>query len=305
VNQVCTVPGRYGTIAYWANDYVIGRIVSTYGEWYEREVDIFRLYCGRNDTCVDVGANIGTHTLALANIVGPKGRVVSIEPQRPMFMLMCANAVMNGYLQVEPFRAVAGKACHRMNYAVVRYDEGNSFGGYDTRLQAAMAPGHVNEALETVTIDYLSCYKAKLIKIDVEGSECNVIWGAEKTLKLARPVLYVENDRVENSKELIIALRALDYKLYWHLPASFNPDNFAGSKEILHEVGMVYTRGQYWVNGLAVNLLCLPDGKELPLPPDVLEVGNDDEHPCLPKDRQRLVPNLKELIDANDVARVE
>ena len=303
MNQVCAVPGRYGTIAYWENDCVIGRAVATYGEWFESEVDVFRLYCGLGDTVVDVGANIGTHTMALASLVGPRGRVVSIEPQRPMFMLMCANAIGNGYLQVEPFRAVAGKACHRMNYATVRYDEVSSFGGYDTNLMAAMAPGQVSEALETVSIDYLSCYKAKLIKIDVEGSECNVIWGAEKTLKLARPVLYVENDRVENSRELIELLRMFDYKLYWHFPASYNPNNIAGSKEIIHRVGIVYARGQYWLNGIGVSLLCLPNGKQLPLPPDVIEVASDDEHPALPQYRQRLVPYLEEFEDATTDAR--
>ncbi len=41
-----------------------------------------------------------------------------------------------------------------------------------------------------------------------------------------RPILYVENDRLQNSDALIRFIASLGYKLYWHRPTLFNSNNF-------------------------------------------------------------------------------
>ena len=74
----------------------------------------------------------------------------------------------------------------------------------------------------------------KLLKVDVEGMESEVIRGAKKLIARHRPVLYVENDRAEKSKELIELIKSLDYRLFWHLPQLFNPNNYAGDKEDIY-----------------------------------------------------------------------
>jgi FkbM family methyltransferase len=298
-------PGRYGTIAYWDNDVVLGAAVKAYGEWFEREVDVFRLYCTEGDTVADVGANIGTHSMALARLVGPQGRVIAVEPQRPMFMLLCANAVHNGYLQIEPHRVVAGPHCVSAAFARADYSLPGSFGSYNAAMMASMAVGSAKrEVMNVVTLDYLGCHKAKLIKIDVEGMEADVIGGAKDSIAASHPVLYVENDRIANSPNLIRTLRSLDYKLYWHIPLFFNEQNYAGNQEQLkvHELGMTYSGDQHWVNGASINLLCLPKSKQLPLPADVIEVGSETEHPCLPQHWDRLLGHLWPGRLSNDTA---
>ncbi|MBO2969087.1 FkbM family methyltransferase [Burkholderia pseudomallei] len=54
----------------------------------------------------------------------------------------------------------------------------------------------------------------RLLKIDVEGFELQVLQGAQKTLAKHRPVLYVENDRVELSSVLIEFLWGQGYRLW-------------------------------------------------------------------------------------------
>ncbi len=64
-----------------------------------------------------------------------------------------------------------------------------------------------------------------MMKIDVEGFNCLCSRAAE-ILSNSRPVLYVENDRVEKSAALIEWLQSQNYRLWWHIPLLFNPNNF-------------------------------------------------------------------------------
>jgi hypothetical protein len=95
-------------------------------------------------------------------------------------------------------------------------------------------------------IDSLNLNRCRLIKVDVEGMECEVLEGARNTITRLRPVLYVENDRTEHSRRLITMIQSFGYKLWWHLPRMFNPDNFRGNKENL------------FGNIVSVNMLCSP-----------------------------------------------
>src|SRR5215831_491659 len=184
--KVKTVAGRYGQISYCDSDPVLGEALATYGEYFEGEVNIFRQYCREGDTVVDAGANVGAHTQALASIVGPKGRVIAIEPQRPMFMLLCANMIMNDYLQVEPHWAAVGAENRRREYGRLDYDVPGGYMGYQVDLLAACAMGLPNrEFIETVTLDYLQCHKATFMKVDVECQEVNTIKGAAISIEKA------------------------------------------------------------------------------------------------------------------------
>ena len=49
------------------------------------------------DTVVDVGANAGVFTLATARIVGPKGRVIAIEPNPEVLGRLAANVKGNDF----------------------------------------------------------------------------------------------------------------------------------------------------------------------------------------------------------------
>ena len=81
-----------------------------------------------------------------------------------------------------------------------------------------------------------------------------------------RPPLYVENDRLDRSEALIRHLLGLDYRLYWHLPPLYNPQNFFGDGENLYP------------NIVSVNMLALP--KEIGQSVHGLpEVRDPAEHP--------------------------
>ncbi len=66
--------------------------------------------------------------------------------------------------------------------------------------------------------------------------EIGVIRGAKELIKKFKPIIYVENDRQQHSKNLIELLWSLDYKMYWHLPRLYNENNYLKIKKIFLEI---------------------------------------------------------------------
>lgn len=218
-------PCRYGTMLYNVHDRYVGRSLELYGEYSEGEADLFRQALGPGEFAVEVGANVGAHTLVLAQAVGPRGRVLAFEPQRVVFQALCANLALNSVTNVDCRQAAVGAAPGELLVPPLDYTRENNFGGLSLA-------GHVSgEPVPVVTLDELSLRRCDLLKVDVEGMEREVLAGAEATVRRLRPLLYVENDRPEKAEALIRAIDALGYRIYWHVVPLFNPDNFAGNPE--------------------------------------------------------------------------
>lgn len=61
---------RYGPLLYWITDTYIGQSLDMYGEFSEGETALLRQIIRPGATVVEVGANIGAHTVCLAKAVG-------------------------------------------------------------------------------------------------------------------------------------------------------------------------------------------------------------------------------------------
>jgi len=84
---------RYGLMLYNAEDGCAGRGFAKYGEYSEAEVEIFRQYRGNGRLALDIGANIGAHSLAMARIFD---RVHSFEANSTLAAVIAANMALNG-----------------------------------------------------------------------------------------------------------------------------------------------------------------------------------------------------------------
>ncbi|MHB1590858.1 MAG: FkbM family methyltransferase [Sulfuricella sp.] len=229
---------RHGLMLFNRHDRYVGRALDLYGEFSEGEVALFQRLLSPGDIALDVGANLGAHTVPMARLVGRRGRIYAFEPQRMMFQTLCANLALNDLINVEARQAGLGAEAGVARVADLSPWLMENFGG------VSLGEGPTEVPVETV--DSLGLERCRLIKIDVEGMEREVLLGARGTLARLRPFLYVECDRREKSADLIGLLMEMGYRLWWHLPPLYNPENFAGNKENVFD-GLV-----------SGNLLCAP-----------------------------------------------
>ncbi|MFA5344712.1 MAG: FkbM family methyltransferase [Candidatus Omnitrophota bacterium] len=246
---------RYGPMLFLANDRYIGGALDKYGEFSEGEVHLFRQLVQPNWTVMDVGANHGTHTVALAQIVGAFGRVYAFEPQRVLFQLVCANLALNSLGNVYAYCGGVGRELGFLNVPQVDYTRPNNFGALEMG-------GIGGDSVPLVTIDSLTLPQLHFAKIDAEGMEGDVIIGATETIARYRPLLYMENDREDKSPALIQQMWDLDYELYYHIPFYYNRYNFYGVAENIYG------------GTISVNMLCVPNDKPITVPNECHPIKN-------------------------------
>lgn len=236
-NRVATC--RYGTMIYNRNDIYVGRSLEKYGEFSEGEGDLFRQVVKPGQVVVEVGANIGAHTVLLAILAGPKGRVHAFEPQRLVFQMLAGNMAINNLNNVFCYQKAVGNAPGSVLVPVLDCERENNWGGL------GLGDWKRGEPVEVITLDGLNLHACDFLKIDVEGMELEVLQGATGLIERYRPVIYAENDRKVKSGELIRFLDSLGYDLYWHKPPLFRADNFRGNQENI------------FGNTVSINMLCV------------------------------------------------
>jgi FkbM family methyltransferase len=213
---------RHGPQLYFDNDVYFGPLLETFGEYVPGEVALFRQLLRPGDVVVDAGANIGCFSVVFGRLVGPTGRVLAFEPQQPIYYALCGTLALNELWQVAAFHCALGATVGTIKLPPIRYDLPFSFG-------SASVGSDVGSDVPIVTLDHLNLDRLRLLKIDVEGHETEVLEGARETIARTRPFLSVENDRIENSDRLIEKMLGMGYRLYLHTPLLYERDNWRGS----------------------------------------------------------------------------
>jgi len=251
---------RFGPMFTLQGDTVIGRSLRLYGEFAGDEVDSILALTRPGDHVLDLGANIGFHTLALARTVGPGGRVTAIEPQRYCFQLLCANVTLNQLPQVHCLRAAVGD--EPGTCAVPLHDPTSRHNAGATEVSHDAGPQ--TDSVPLITLDSLDLPRCDLIKVDTEGFEDRVMAGALATLARCRPVLYVEVHDREKLQRLVGQLKPLGYSLTLHHTRFYRATNPQG------EGAQIFTPT---AGGSA--LIALPQGRTLPegLPGELRPIG--------------------------------
>lgn len=190
-------------------------------EWSTRNALRERVRPGA--TVLDIGANIGAHTLDLARSVGESGCVHAFEPTDYAVEKLKRNLALNPELErrVRVHQTLLAASADAPMQREIYSSWPLSSGG-------AVHPKHRGR-LETTNharVDTLDAFAEReglsgvdLIKIDVDGHECPVLLGGSKLLARHRPVIvmevspYVHAEEGNSFPELISLLRDTGYSL--------------------------------------------------------------------------------------------
>lgn len=213
---------RFGRMFTLQGDTVIGRSLRIYGEFAGDEVDSILALARPGDHVLDLGANIGFHTLALARTIGPKGRVTAVEPQRYCFQLLCANVTLNQLPHVHCLRAAVGDIPGTCAVPLHQPTARHNAGATEVSLEAR--PGPTDE-VPLITVDSLELARCDLIKVDTEGFEDRVVRGARVTIAAFRPALYIEVHDHRKLQLLAGFLKPQGYALSLHHTGFFRASN--------------------------------------------------------------------------------
>jgi len=129
------------------------------------------------DTVIDVGANIGCFSVQAGSMVGPSGRVISIEPAESTYKQLVANVAHNRMTHIKPVRAAIGGEAGMVRLYVGDQNSQNAsvLDEVDGR-EMSRAVG-VEDVAQTTLADLMRDHgidRCNVVKMDCEGAEHDV-----------------------------------------------------------------------------------------------------------------------------------
>jgi FkbM family methyltransferase len=158
---------------------------------------------------IDVGAHIGKYTIWLAKKT--KGKVVALEPNPLVYKVLLKNIKLNNLKNVIALNVGAWSSEKSFMLNVSRFAGHSSI--FKNHIENEII--HVREIkVKTIDdiIDNYNIRKVDFIKIDVEGSEIEVLNGMMRVLKEHKPKLVVEVMKW-NTEQFKKILNDLEYSL--------------------------------------------------------------------------------------------
>lgn len=210
-----------GIKLYLYSDDILSHAIFVY-KFETQELNFLSIYLQKGDHFIDIGCNFGLYSLVASKKVGREGKVFAFEPVSKTHERLERNIRLNRIKNITPTKAaISSTSCTMpMSISLDGHDAWNSL------TKPARGEKFLTEEVKTITLDDFVQEndlhdKIKMIKIDVEGWECEVIKGAIKTLTSElSPVLQVEFSEPAleaagtSSGNLIKLLAGFGYKMY-------------------------------------------------------------------------------------------
>ena len=137
---------------------------------------------------VDIGGNIGYYAMLEARLVGPKGKVIAIEPMPENSAQLCKNVEANGYQNIHIHKVAIGNK----DGSALMYIAGKS--NWHSMRPNSSSKGEIKVpvcTLDSLLVPY-NLPSVDLVRMDLEGYEVTAIEGMKRTLVKYGPRLLVE-----------------------------------------------------------------------------------------------------------------
>lgn len=155
------------------------------------ETKLLQTLIRKDDHVLDIGANIGFHTLLMATLVEEGGMVFAFEPIPFLNHALCNSIKENSFHHIKVFDAALSNKQGHFEMIYLPYAE-NAGGPFLNVHQETLA-GHNTIQVQTMKLDDLRFEKTiDFIKMDAEGAEAMILDGGREFFKAHRPKILSE-----------------------------------------------------------------------------------------------------------------
>lgn len=244
-----TVETQFGKIIININDQFIGKSFLNKKYWGLQDIEVIskmiEFKCKKKNRIVfyDVGANIGTHSIALSNIFKNKIVIKAFEAQSNIYEMFNQTIKINNLDNIKLYHnAVSDKNDEIIRIDLPDYSKHNNFGGlellkpFQNSDNTQMQKSGIFEDVKSIKLDIFN-EEVDFIKIDVEGMENLVLKGSKNLIVNHRPFLFMEllKSKLEDITEFF---KDKEYNIYSKGMDAFiipveSKMNFKGLKKLL------------------------------------------------------------------------
>tara|TARA_B100001057_G_scaffold363131_1_gene365800 strand:+ start:36 stop:797 length:762 start_codon:yes stop_codon:yes gene_type:complete len=216
---------QFGKIVVNINDKFIGKSFINQKYWGLEDIEviskIIEYKCKKKNKIVfyDVGANIGSHSIALSNIFKNKIFIRAFEAQSNIYQMFKQSIKINNFNNIEIYHnAVSDKNDEKVKINLPDYSKHNNFAGlelfkpFQNSDNADIQKSGIFENVKTIKLDTFD-EEVDFLKIDVEGMESLVLKGSNNLIVNHRPILFIEifKSKLEDITEFF---KSKDYNIY-------------------------------------------------------------------------------------------
>ena len=202
IQKIVNTP--FGKIVVNINDKFIGKSFLNQKYWGLKDIKIISKFidhkCKKKNKIVfyDVGANIGSHSLALSSIFKDRILIRAFEAQSNIYEMFNQTVKINKLNNIKIYHnAVSDKNNEVIKIDLPDYFKNNNFGGLELLKPYKNSDNHQLlksgsfEDVKTIKLDFFN-EEVDFIKIDVEGMENYVLKGSKNLIINQRPYIFME-----------------------------------------------------------------------------------------------------------------
>lgn len=166
------------------SDYIQNKLSKTATPYEYELLELMHANLKPGDLVLDIGANIGNHTVFLAKVT--KCNVMAFEPNMMLCNAHQETINLNGLeSKIELYDLGVGECSGKAHFKQLIPENIGS--------QSLVVDETLESTIEIVSLDSLNiAEKVRAIKIDVEGMELAVLKGGRKLITRDKPLLFVE-----------------------------------------------------------------------------------------------------------------
>ena len=198
---------RNKTINYIKNDNCIGDYIKKGIYWEEWMLTYIQQNYIENTNIIDLGANIGTTTLLMSEVLSNNCKIFSFEPiyDDILFKNILENNLSD---KVEIYPYGVGNKIETLKIKQINLLDIMNFGAVS--IINNLEDKEDSYKIDIVPIDYFNFQNISLIKIDVEHMEIEVLEGCLNLIKCCKPTIIIETYQLDKLQKTNIFKELMD-----------------------------------------------------------------------------------------------